>query len=186
MKYLAFDVESGGTEVRHSLLSAYFVVIDEDLKTVYGELELTIKPDNKDYVLTAEALSVNGINIIAHDAVAITESKASTLLYEFLKQHAPNGTTKLTPLGHNVAFDVEFIKEHLSKNFNQFVSYRCLDTSSVAQFLKLIGQIPRDLGGSLKDLAAHFEVKPIAEFHTAKTDTWVVIDILRQMRALAV
>jgi oligoribonuclease (3'-5' exoribonuclease) len=186
MKYLAFDVEAGGTEVEHSLLSAYFVVIDEDLKTVYGELDLLVKPDSGNYVVTAEALSVNKIQLIEHDKVAITESKAGTLLYNFLKTHSPNGTLKLTPLGHNIAFDVDFIKRHLlNKSFNQFVSYRMLDTSSQIQFMKLTGQIPRDLAGSLSEIATYFGISTVTNIaHTAKGDTWMVIEILRKLRDL--
>ena len=184
MKYLAFDVEAGGVTPEHSLLSAYFVVIDEDLKTVYGELDLLVKPDDGNYVMTAQALEVNKIDIIAHDKVAIPESKAGTMLYNFLKEHAPNGTTKLTPLGHNIAFDVEFVKKHLvNKTFNQFVSYRMLDTSAIIQFFKLTGLVSRDLAGSLSEIATHFGISTITNVpHTAKGDTWMVIEILRKLR----
>lgn len=183
MKYLAFDVEAGGTEVEHSLLSVYFVVIDEDLKTVHGELDLLVKPDSGNYVVTAQALEVNKIQLIEHDKVAITESKAGTLLYNFLKIHAPNGTSKLTPLGHNIAFDIDFIKKHLlNKSFNQFVSYRMLDTSSIIQFMKLRGSVSRDLAGSLSEIAAHFGISTVTNVpHTAKGDTWMVIEILRKL-----
>ena len=184
MKYLAFDVESGGTEIEHSLLSAYFVVIDEDLKTVYGELDLLVKPDDGNYVVTAQGLEVNKINLIEHDKVAVTESKAGMLLHDFLKTHVPNGTIKLTPLGHGIAFDVKFIKKHLlNKSFDQYVSYRMLDTSNVIQFMKLTGQVSRDLAGSLSEMATHFGISTITNVpHTAKGDTWMVIEILRKLR----
>jgi len=184
MKYIAFDIEAGGTEIEHSLLSAYFVVIDEDLKTIYGELDLLVKPDSGNYVVTAEALEVNKIQLIEHDKVAITESKAGTLLYNFLKTHAPDGAVKLTPLGHGIAFDVQFVKRHLlNKSFNQFVSYRMLDTSSIIQFMKLTGSVPRDLAGSLSEIAAYFDVLTEENVpHTAKGDTWMVIEVLRKLR----
>jgi len=183
MKFLAFDVEAGGVDIEHSLLSAYFVVIDEDLKTVHGELDLLVKPDNGNYVVTAQALEVNKIQLIEHDKVAITESKAGMLLYNFLKLHAPDGKVKLTPLGHNIAFDVEFIKKHLlNKSFNQFVSYRMLDTSCIIQFMKLRGSVPRDLAGSLSEIATYFGISTVTNVpHTAKGDTWMVIEILRKL-----
>jgi len=170
MKYLAFDVESGGVTDDHSLLSVYFAVIDEDLKTLYGELDLLVKPDDGNYVVSAQALEVNKIDLISHDKIAIPESKAGTMLYNFLKLHAPDGTVKLTPLGHNIAFDVQFIKKHLvNKAFNQYVSYRMLDTSSIIQFLKLTGMVSRDLAGSLSEIAAHFGISTITNVpHTAK------------------
>ena len=184
MKYLAFDVESGGVTDDHSLLSVYFVVIDEDLKTVHGELDLLVKPDDGNYVVSAQALEVNKINLLEHDKVAISESKAGTLLYNFLKTHAPDGTVKLTPLGHNIAFDVQFIKKHLlNKAFNQYVSYRMLDISSIIQFFKLTGLVSRDLAGSLSEIATHFGISTISNVpHTAKGDTWMVIEVLRKLR----
>ena len=177
------DAESGGGGIEHSLLSAYFIVIDEDLKTVYGELDLLIKPNDGNYVVTAEGLGVNKIQLIEHDKIAITESRAGTLLYNFLKQHAPDGP-KLTPLGHGIAFDIEFIKKHLlNKSFNQFVSYRMLDTSNVIQFMKLTGSVPRDLAGSLSEIAAYFGISTITNIpHTARGDTWLVIEVLRKLR----
>jgi DNA polymerase III epsilon subunit-like protein len=180
LKYLGMDIETGGVTSDKSLLTAYFVVIDEDLKTVYGELDLKIKPSDGVYNVTAEALEVNKIDLIQHDKEAVTEDKAATMLYEFLDKHAPSGTIKLTPLGHNVAFDINFIKERLTKNFNKFVSYRVLDTSSVCQFLKLTGKVSRDLEGSLEKLAAYFGIS-LNTLHNAKDDTWLVVEILKRM-----
>ena len=182
MRYLCFDVEAGGVTEDHSLLSAYFVVIDEDLKTIHGELDLLVKPDDGNYIVSAQALEVNKINLIEHDKVAITESKAGQLLYNFLKTHSPDGP-KLTPLGHNIAFDVQFIKKHLlNKAFNQYVSYRMLDTSSIIQLMKLRGTVSRDLAGSLSEIAAYFGISTITNVpHTAKGDTWMVIEILRKI-----
>jgi oligoribonuclease (3'-5' exoribonuclease) len=184
MRYLACDVEAGGVTDDHSLLSAYFAVIDEDLKTLHGELDLLVKPDDGNYVVTSEALAVNKINLIEHDKAAVTESKAGAMLYSFLKLQVPDGKLKLTPLGHNIAFDVQFIKKHLlSKAFNQYVSYRMLDVSSIVQLMKLRGTVSRDLAGSLSEIAIHFGVSTVTNVpHTAKGDTWMVIEILRKIK----
>lgn len=183
MKYLFCDIESGGPELEHSLLSAYFVVIDENLQTVYGELDIKSKPDDGNYLVRGEALGINRIDLVQHDKEAITESKAATLLYEFLEQHAPNGSIKLMPGGHGIEKDITFIKAHLTKNFNKFVSYRYLDTGCIVQFLKLTGKVPRDLGGSLKELGEYFEVS-MSGLHTAKGDTWATIEVLKKLRDL--
>ena len=183
MKYLFCDVESGGPELEHSLLSAYFVVIDENLQTVYGELDLKSKPNNGNYLVRGEALGINGIDLVQHDKEAITESRAATLLYEFLEEHSPNGSIKLMPGGHGIEKDITFIKEHLTKNWNKFVSYRYLDTGCIVQFLKLTGKVPRDLGGSLKELGEYFNV-PISDLHTAKGDTLLTIEVLKKLRDL--
>jgi oligoribonuclease (3'-5' exoribonuclease) len=178
--YIALDVEAGGTTNDKSILSAYFIVLDEDLKTIYGELDLKIKPNDGIYHVTAEALNINKIDLVQHDKEAVTEGKASTLLYEFLEKHAPQGKTKLTPLGHGIEHDILFIKEHLLKNINKYVSYRYLDTGCVTQFLKLTGKVSRDLEGSLEKIANYFEIF-IHTLHTAKDDTWLTIEILRKL-----
>lgn len=182
-RYIIGDLEAGGPELRYSLLSAYFIVLDEDLETVYGELDLKIKPNDGNYLVRGEALEVNGIDLVQHDKEAVTEGKGSTLLYEFLEEHAAKGTVKLMPVGHGIAHDIEFIKEHLTKNWNKFVSYRYLDTGCIVQFLKLTGKVPRDLGGSLKELGEYFDV-PMSGLHTAKGDTLATIEVLRKLRDL--
>lgn len=182
-RYLALDCESGGVTNEHSLLTAYFVVLDEDLKTIYGELDLRVKPNDGMYHITPQAMEINGINLIEHDKVADTEGKAGQRLHEFLEKHSPKGTVKLTPLGHNVVFDIEFVKAHLYKNLNNYVSYRVLDTASTAQFLKHTGHLPKDLAGSLGELAKYLNVT-IATLHTAKDDTWLTIKILERMEEL--
>jgi DNA polymerase III alpha subunit (gram-positive type) len=158
-------------------------VLDEDLETVYGELDLKSKPNDGNYLVRGEALGVNGIDIVQHDKEAVTEGKAATLLYEFLEQYASDGSMKLMPIGHGIAHDIEFIKEHLTKNWNKFVSYRYLDTGGIVQFLKLTGKVPRDLGGSLKELGEYFDVS-MSGLHTAKGDTWATIEVLKKLRDL--
>lgn len=182
-RYIVADLEGGGTTIKHSLLSAYFVVLDEDLETVYGALDLKIKPNDGNYLVTGEALEVNGINLVQHDKEAVTEGKAATLLYEFLEEHVPDGKVKLTPVGHGIGHDIEFIKEHLTKNWNKFVSYRYLDTGVIVQFFKLTGRVSRDLGGSLKELGEYFGI-PIHNLHTAKDDTLLTIEVLKKLRDL--
>jgi DNA polymerase III alpha subunit (gram-positive type) len=86
-------------------------------------------------------------------------------------------------LGHGIEKDIEFIKEHLTKNFNKFVSYRYLDTGCIIQFLKLVGKVPRDLGGSLQEIAEYFDI-PVRGLHTAKGDTWITVEVLKKLRDL--
>lgn len=185
-KYIAFDCETGGLNADSSLLTAYFVVIDSDLTTILGELDLKVKPNaGSSYCVTAEALMINGINLIEHDKVAMTESEAGRLLIEFLKAHNPDGRSKLLPIGHNVVFDEEFINNHLvSKgNWSKFVSYRRIDTGTIAQFLRMTGHIPKDVSGSLGSIASHLGVN-LTNAHNAKNDTIATVKVLRKMKKL--
>lgn len=182
--YVTMDLETGGVTTNCSLLTAYFGFLDENLNLL-DHLDLKVKPNNGEpYVVQAGGLAVNGINLIEHDKVALTESQCGELLMKKLKQHSKNGKIKLIPIGHNVQFDILFIYEHLlsKKNFDMYVSYRKLDTGTIAQFFKLCGFIPNDKSGSLEYLAELFGVKFKDRAHTAESDAMMCVQILQKMR----
>jgi len=185
-KYLALDTETGGLDYDCSLLTAYFVVLDSDMKTVLGELELKVKPNAKaPYRVTVEALGINKINLLEHDKVAVTESEAGKQLMDFLQAHNQDGRNKLIPIGQNVIFDEMFIWEHLlsKANWQKFVSYRRLDTGTVAEFLRYTGHIPTDVKGSLVAIASFLDVN-FPNAHDAKADTLATVRVLRKMKKL--
>ena len=70
-KYLVMDIESGGLGHECSLLTAYLMVLDENLAPG-AELSLAVKPENELYVLTAQGMGVNGIDLQKHDKLAET------------------------------------------------------------------------------------------------------------------
>lgn len=182
--YVAMDLETGGIGLECSLLTGYFGFLDANLNLLDG-LDLKVKPnDGKPYVVQAGGLAVNGINLIEHDKVAITESEAGAQLMMALKKHSKSGKIKLIPIGHNVQFDILHIYEHLlsKKHFDNFVSYRKLDTGTIAQFFKLCGFIAPDKSGSLEYLADLFGVKFKDRAHTAESDAMMCVEILQKMR----
>jgi hypothetical protein len=183
-KYLGTDAETGGIELDKSLLSAYFVVLDENFQKV-DDLYLLIKPNaGKPYVVTAEALEINKINLIEHDRVAITESEAGGKLREFLVRNATNG--RLIPLGHNVTFDLEFYFEHLlnKREFQKYASYRVADTGVVGQYLKDAKKIPDTIPGSLGSYVEYFGLQFAEAAHEPLSDTWAAVDVYREMLKL--
>lgn len=182
--YVTMDLETGGIGIETSLLTGYFGFLDADLNLI-GDLDLKVKPnEGKPYVVQAQGMSVNGIDLIEHDKVAITESDAGGQLMLALKKYSNNGKIKLIPIGHNVQFDIIHIYEHLlsKKHFDQFVSYRKLDTGTIAQFFKLCGFIAPDKTGSLEYLADLFGVKFKDRAHTAESDAMMCVAILLKMR----
>jgi DNA polymerase III alpha subunit (gram-positive type) len=183
MKFIAFDVESGGFDSKErSILTAYFLVFDENFNAI-SELDLKIKPDgDAPYRVDAGALIVNKINLIEHDKVAIITSEARAQLYNFLSANTDNGKEKLLPVGQNVTFDMDFIFDNLLRknSWNKFVSYHSLDTAGIAQFFKICGKMPLDHKTKLGSLAEFFNVK-VGELHTAKDDTILTVKILKAM-----
>lgn len=184
MKILAFDTETGGLDPRDAdLLTAYFEVIDQDYKTI-DSLSLTVKPDGEALIKAhPKALEVNRIVIAEHVEKAIPYSEAKEKLRRFLAKHS-NPRNKLTPMAHNISFDLGFVNTYLldKKDWEQYVSYHTLDTGTLATALKFYGAIPSDYKLSLGSLAEFFKVKRGSNIaHTAEGDVKVMIEIFKSM-----
>lgn len=184
--FIALDTESGGLLEDSSLLTACFVVLDNNLNEL-DKLELAIKPDkDESYHVTAEALSVNGINLIEHEKVATSATEAAQKLLEFLRLHSNDGKVKLVPIGHNVAYDLILIDNKLvrKRHYEKYISYRKLDTGTILQFLKLSGKVPSEIKGGLGEAAKHFGIEFEGQAHTAYADTKMCIELLKRLKGL--
>ena len=86
-------------------------------------------------------LKENGLSV--SEAVSALES----FIFEFFSP-----SDKITVAGHNVSFDLSFLKRMYSLAefpFPEFFSHRVLDTSSIVGFLSLAGLLPlMDAGSS--------------------------------------
>lgn len=181
--YIPFDTETGGIGPEVSLLTAHFAVCDKDLNII-DELDLAIKPNNGLYTLTAEALTINKIDIIAHDKIAITESAAGARLRDFIWKHSQNGKVKLIPVGKNIAFDVKKVNDKIlgEKTWNMYVSYRTYDITSLIFTAKRKGKLAADAPESLEGLAKYFGIEFVP--HTARGDNYAGIETVKRLEAL--
>lgn len=181
IRYLHLDCEMGGRDLQYSLLTAYFMVTD-DAFNVLGELSLAVKPDDGVYIVSGQGMRVNGINLQQHDEIAIPYKQAKPLLYNFLQTHGK--TTRLTPVGHGVRGDIDFLIKYLTSmgTWEQFCTYHYIDTSIVLQFLRACGKMPVDTDGSVKALAEHFGCGILpARLHEADYDTKLTANVFRHM-----
>lgn len=184
--YIALDVETGGIGDDKSLLTAYFAFIrryDNGDMVKLDELDLKIKPNDDIYRVTAESLEINQIDLKQHNKGAITEKQAGTKLYDKLRIWYTDSKDKLIPIGHNVAFDIRRVTNTLvnTGSWEQFVSYRVLDTCTIAQFLRLRGDLPNDLSCSLVKLVEHFNIEMDGLPHEAKYDTLCTVKVLENL-----
>lgn len=139
-KILFIDTETGGLDpIKNSLLSIAFIVWQEF--KIVDTKEILIN----DGVLnvTEYALQINGINIEEHKKVAIKPPEAINELDHFLSIYfTPD--EKITLGGHNINFDVNFLRQFLSENnysFNKRFSHRYVDTATILYYLYLSGKI---------------------------------------------
>jgi len=181
--FLPFDTETGGIGPDVCLLSAHFAACDEDWNVI-DELDLLVKPNDGIYKVTAEALTINHIDLIAHDKVAMPYSQAGQVLRDFLVKNSQNGKIKLQPMGKNVGFDVEKVTENLlgKKTMMQYVSYRNYDITPIITYLKRTGRLDRFAPESLEGLAKHWGIE--AKWHTARGDNYAGIEVMRRLEEL--
>jgi len=181
--WLAFDTETGGLGKEVALLSAHFAVCDKDFNVI-DELDILSKPNDGQYVVTARALEINKINLIEHDKVALTYSQAGAQLRQFLWKYSDNGKVKLIPMGKNVGFDVIKVTDNYlgAKTWNEFVSYRLYDITTMVIYLKNVGKLSQEAPDSLEGLARYFDI-PI-DAHTAKGDNLSGIELVKKLESL--
>lgn len=193
-RYLGHDCETGGTNAtKHSLLTYYAAVYDFDRATkrftLLREIDLKIKPNVGDsYVVTAEALAINKIDLIKHDAEAITIDQAAEKLYYFLKEASNDGNNRLIRMGHNEAFDANFVVSNLLKPaiWGKFTDYGgVMDSSVMARERKMTGKLPWNTRFRLETLAEFLGLMvDKSKVHTAKGDTHLMVACIEKMLSL--
>jgi DNA polymerase III epsilon subunit-like protein len=164
-----------------SLLTAYFIILNTEFQPV-AELDLKIRPDKSEpYIVTAEAIGINGIDLVQHNKDAVTEAAAADELRSFLRKYKPEGREKLIPVGHNIPFDIGFIERHLvsRQQWSEFCEHRVVDTCVVANFLRLAGKL-HVRSVSLDTLVSHFNL-PRVQSHNAKNDTLQTVLVLKEL-----
>lgn len=166
-RLLFIDTETGGLDPgKHSLLSVALVVW-EGGKIVDAQEWLI-----NDGILsvTAEALAVNRIDLVKHRQTALSPPESIDKLLAFIGRHFP-GQEKITLAGHNVHFDIGFLKSFFSannKDFSEFFSHRVIDTSSILHYLHLAGKLKQKAVSS-DEAFALFGIK-VEGRHTALGD----------------
>ncbi len=185
---ISVDCEMGGIGTEKSLLSLAIVPIDDSFNPVSNLLDINIKPNDGLYKCTAEALSINQINLVEHNQSALTYKEAGTQTYNFLEGlYELNDRKKLIVLGKGVYFDLGFIWEYLlgRATWEVFCSYQILDVSSVWIYLTLIGKVPKLEKTSLRNLAEYFNIDPTTySLHTACGDAYLTAAIMKKITQL--
>lgn len=191
-KYIVFDVETGGIGLDKSLLTACFLYCQYDVKNdeyeIIDGLDLKIKPNDDVYHVTAQGMQINGIDLVEHDKVAITEKQAGTKLYDKLSiWYINNNKEKLIPVGHNIAFDINCVTNKLVHpgTWEQFVSYKTLDTCTISQFMRMKNKLPYTVSCGLVSLTEYFNVKPLTgKPHEADYDCLATLNVLECLQKL--
>ena len=138
------DTETGGVDPsKHSLLSVGLVAWDYN-DGIIDTIEIFIKQDQ--YTVTKEAQKLNKFDIETHEKKAVPPLMAINAIKGFSISNT-NRTNDIQLAGHNIQFDVSFLKKLFkdqNKSFNQLFSHRMIDTYSVLKFLQDADKINLD------------------------------------------
>jgi len=183
--YFLFDTETGGIKKETSLLTIFGYVLSENL-SIMREISYAIKAENGLYIVEAEGLAVNRINIVEHDKIATPIADVKLRFKnDICKWNFAGGQEKITPIGHNVRFDVKFVKNHIMPDWDNYFDRRQIDTAGIAKFLFLTGVLPNLVSYKLSDIACSLGIDFNEEdLHTSKGDVDLTLAILRKFKQI--
>ena len=185
------DLETGGFNELCDLLTVTLSVIDDNYE-MEDCLDLKVKPepDKQGRTLLCvepEALIVNKIDLIQHDAEAMTYKKAKPIIFNWLKAQSEKYDCKLTPFGNGIKFDVEKLTKHTITldSFCQFTERQPIELTSIGKALKIQGKIPKNQSLALSNIAKYFGVEVNEElYHTSKYDVWLGAQVMKNYMEL--
>jgi DNA polymerase III alpha subunit (gram-positive type) len=187
--YLFMDTETGGLTPKHSLLTASFIVTDKDfniLQVPTYEHGLYLQIKHEQYVLTAGALHVNNINVSEHHKTGVDAVTAVAAFADFVAGAIRvSGKKRLVPAGHNVAFDVQFVREYLCPDagfWDRAFTYPMFDTAVIARFVHAAGKIDNTF--SLATLRQKYLPHVSGDSHNAEIDNLTTIELAKKFLQL--
>lgn len=183
MNILFIDTETTGTDPKKHALLQIAAEFHKDGTCV----EKFSENISQDYAhIDLGALRVNGVSA---SQVSSYGNPARTVLVKFvdylLMLNKRYGS--FVVCGHNVNFDIEFIKNALVNqgmdNVSALLPYRVLDTATIGLFLNSVGQINTDGKYSLLALLKALNVEVDKDsLHNAVTDVQVTAEVFYKMQ----
>jgi DNA polymerase III epsilon subunit-like protein len=177
---LVIDTETGGTDPsRHSLLSLAAVVWVNG--RIHDQIELFVHEEP--IVADLEALRINRLDPVWLRENGLAPRRVTQEIELFIGRNYSLGQ-KVVLAGHNVAFDVGFLKRLYglaSCDFSARFSHRTFDTATVLRYLRLVGLI--QLAESDSEAAfRYFHVEPPSDKrHSALGDALATAQLITRL-----
>ena len=178
-KILVIDTETGGLDAdKFSILSLGAVVWSDEPGFRREKFE-TFVAENP-IIAEAGALAVNGLDVETLKVIGKNPASAASLFHNFVRRNFP-GDERVTVAGHNVDFDVRFVKRlfrlaGFEADYAKTFSHRVLDTASIGRFLVLSHRLKLESASS-DALFKFFGIEPV-KAHTALDDAWATANLL--------
>lgn len=168
MKRLVIDTETTGLspEVHRTLTVGMLLIdVEHDFLDILDSSHILIRHD--DWVIDPDALKINKIDLNEHIKAAVFPDIACAQINDFVDK---NELDRTPLLGHNIAFDKEFLKGLFiqGKSVPKFHSTQ-IDTMHLWNDLKRKGQVPWNYRSNLPAVAKYFGIETINS-HDALAD----------------
>lgn len=168
MKLVFLDTETGGINPKVNSLLSIGLVIWEDKKIIF-EKEFFVKEEQ--YNITPKAMEINKLNLDELKKNGMEKNKIKEEITKIIKK---NFEDKAILAGHNINFDISFIKTIFTeKEFMNLFSYRSIDTASIIKYISIKKNINLT---SLDDAIKYYNLK-IEKRHSALDDAMVTAKI---------
>jgi DNA polymerase-3 subunit epsilon len=186
-KILFIDTETGGVDPnKDSLLTIGLEVWSKNKVFPEGKLHILIKQDK--YIVNGKAMDINGIDLAKHHKKAVSHMKAIEQILDFINDYfgdsCERNGEKITLGGHNINFDVNFLKKFLLNNnikFHKIFDYRFVDTAGLLKTLYLGGKIDKPIK-SLDEAISYFNIEMNDnDRHQADEDINVTIKVFNKI-----
>lgn len=178
-RYVFIDTETGGTiPEKHSLLSVGCVIWDKNIGII-DEREFFIAHNR--FIVTKKAQEINKFNRKEHMKKAEQPQEVIDSILNFLYKYFDENMA-IPVIGHNIQFDINFLKAFFRKNnrsFNQYFSHRSIDTYSVFKTLVLAGIIEANIDSS-SEAFKYFGIK-VDNRHSAIGDCFATVQLFEAL-----
>ena len=129
-------------------------------------------------------MEINKIDVEWLRENGVSASDAVKTIEQFVSANATGSREQLKLAGHNIGFDVGFLKRLFrlgGGNFDLIFAHRTIDTSAILSFLALANKLDIESPSSSKAFA-HFGIKfAPGERHTALGDAMATAELFNRL-----
>ncbi len=177
MRYCVLDLETGGKDPGyHEMLELTLVEINPTTLQEVSRYTTGVKPVHPARI-TEEALETNKLKL--KDILKYPTPVQVRGAFNNYHQEALGGEP-LFLIGHNIGFDIGFLKQFFQYQYEDIFHYASLDSKGILEGLKLFALIDQEESTRLEDLTLKLDIPHNP--HSSYEDCYAVIFLLRALK----
>ena len=181
MFYTVIDVETTGTDpLLHEICEITLILIDKNFNEL-GRFTSTIRPEHFNRI-DPEALKVNKFTVEELQTFpSLVQVRGALLSWKRQAIGEDTEENRFITIGHNVGFDLEFMRQFLQYRFDSWFTHRKVDTKVLWDTFKLFGSINPNMSGALDKITKRLGIPHNA--HKSYDDCIATIALLKWFKS---